>query len=178
MKIIMREMNELKEKANTEKLKLQQEEKMVQLVKERDWFREEALKINKIQKNQKLILERLKLQYEGVQEDRDYYQAQLFEDKQNLKSLSLENLKLKQGKLKLAKFNASNSKMGSEDAAAITYSPDFKQSAESIKRMKDQSKLFAESEAVKEYKFITEQIKTLDDPANVNLTGIDFSPLD
>jgi len=29
MKIIMREMNELKEKANTEKLKLQQEEKMV-----------------------------------------------------------------------------------------------------------------------------------------------------
>lgn len=46
----MKEMNELKEKANTEKIKAQQEEKMVQLVKERDWFREEALKLNKINK--------------------------------------------------------------------------------------------------------------------------------
>lgn len=34
---------------------------MVQLVKERDWFREEALKINAIQKNQKIIMERLKV---------------------------------------------------------------------------------------------------------------------
>ena len=46
--------------------------------------------------------------------------------------------------------------MGAEDAAAITYSPDVQQSAQSVKRMKDQAKLFAESEAVKEYRFITE----------------------
>ena len=48
---------------------------MVNLVKERDWFRGEALKINKINKDQKLILERLKIQYEGAQEDKDYYLA-------------------------------------------------------------------------------------------------------
>jgi hypothetical protein len=44
--------------------------------------------------------------------------------------------------------------------------------------MQDQHKLFEQSEAVKEYRFITEQIKTMDDPKSVNLTGIDFSSLD
>lgn len=31
---------------------------------------------------------------------------------------------------------------------------------------------------MKEYRFIKEQIKTLDDPRTINLTGIDFSTLD
>lgn len=88
---------------------------MVALVKERDWFRKEALMINKTRKNQNLILERLKIQYEAAQEDRDYYQAQLFEEKQNIKSVALENMKLRQGKLKAAKFNADGSAIGSDD---------------------------------------------------------------
>ena len=46
---------------------------MVNIVKERDWFRAEALEINKVNKDQKGILERLKVQYESALEDKDYY---------------------------------------------------------------------------------------------------------
>ena len=48
---IMKDMTELKKQANGELLKLKQDEKMVQITSERDWFRNEALKLNKIQKD-------------------------------------------------------------------------------------------------------------------------------
>ena len=41
-------MQKLKEKANVERIKAQQEQKLVNIEKERDWFRAEALKLNKI----------------------------------------------------------------------------------------------------------------------------------
>ena len=56
----MRDMQELKDKSNAERLKAKQDEKLVLLEKERDWFRNEALKLNKLQKEQKIILDRMK----------------------------------------------------------------------------------------------------------------------
>lgn len=69
----MRDMQELKDKSNAERLKAKQDEKLVLLEKERDWFRNEALKLNKLQKEQKIILDRMKEQLQNAQEDRDYY---------------------------------------------------------------------------------------------------------
>ena len=56
----MKDMQELKDKSNAERLKAKQDEKLVLLEKERDWFRNEALKLNKLQKEQKIILDRMK----------------------------------------------------------------------------------------------------------------------
>lgn len=47
----MKDMQELKDKSNSEHFKAKSDEKMIQLEKERDWFRAEALKLNKIQKD-------------------------------------------------------------------------------------------------------------------------------
>ena len=56
----MEEMQQLRDKANVERIKAKQDQKVVEMEKERDWFREEALRLNKIQKDQKSILDRLK----------------------------------------------------------------------------------------------------------------------
>jgi hypothetical protein len=48
MEGIMKDMQELKDKSNSEHLKAKTDEKMILLEKERDWFRTEALKLNKI----------------------------------------------------------------------------------------------------------------------------------
>jgi hypothetical protein len=99
MEQIMKDMQDLKDKANAENIKAKQEEKLVVLEKERDWFRAEALKLNKLQKEQKIILDRMKEQLQNAQEDRDYYQLQLHEEKMNSKALTIENLKFKNAKI-------------------------------------------------------------------------------
>lgn len=50
---IMQDMNELREKADAEKLRLRADQKMVTLEEERDWFRAEALRLNKLYKDSK-----------------------------------------------------------------------------------------------------------------------------
>lgn len=76
----------------------------------------------------------MKVNYENTQEDKDYYQAQLFEEKHNVKNFALENLKLRKGQLMGAKFTE-GSKISDDGLPAITYS-DIKQSVESMARMK------------------------------------------
>tara|TARA_B110000305_G_C19214203_1_gene527400 strand:+ start:191 stop:361 length:171 start_codon:yes stop_codon:yes gene_type:complete len=56
----------LKQKANTEKIKAKQEDRIVTIEKERDWFRAEALKLNKITKDQKIIMDKMKVQLENA----------------------------------------------------------------------------------------------------------------
>ena len=68
--------------------------------KERDWFREEALRLNKLQKDQKAILDRLKSQIETAQAERDYCHGQLLEEKMNSKALVIENLKFRKNQIK------------------------------------------------------------------------------
>ena len=133
----MRDMQDLKDKSNAEHLKAKTDEKMILLEKERDWFRREALKLNKIQKDQKRILDRMKEQILNAQDDRDYYQMQLHEERLNSKALVVDNMKAKMV-----------TEMGGE----------IRQSQESVQRIQKDLLQVEESDAVKEYKFITQQI--------------------
>jgi hypothetical protein len=87
---IMKEMRELKDKASAEKLKAKQEQRMLSLEGERDWFRKEALKLDKMCKDHKRILNKMKGTLENVEEDRDFFQEQLFNAKKINKALLLE----------------------------------------------------------------------------------------
>ena len=73
MYAIMKEMKELKEKASSENHKAKQEGRLVSLEKERDWFRKEALKLDKMCKDHKRILSKLKSTLENIEEDRDFF---------------------------------------------------------------------------------------------------------
>lgn len=70
---IMKEMKELKEKASTEKRKEKQEHRLKTLEQERDWFRQEALKLDKMCKDHQRILNKLKSTMENIEEDRDFF---------------------------------------------------------------------------------------------------------
>jgi hypothetical protein len=71
---IMKEMKELKEKASSERHKAKQDARLVNLEKERDWFRKEALKLDSMCKDHKRILGKLKATLENIEEDRDFFQ--------------------------------------------------------------------------------------------------------
>lgn len=73
MYAIMKEMRELKEKASSERHKAKQEARLINLEKERDWFRREALKLDKMCKDHKRILNKLKATLENIEEDRDFF---------------------------------------------------------------------------------------------------------
>lgn len=73
MYVIMKEMKELRDKASTERHKAKADARLVNLERERDWFRREALKLDKMCKDHKRILARLKTTLESMEEDRDFY---------------------------------------------------------------------------------------------------------
>ncbi len=64
---------------------------MLNLEKERDWFRREALKLDKMCKDQRKILARLKTTLESMEEDKDFYSEQLVKTKKINKALVIEN---------------------------------------------------------------------------------------
>ena len=134
MNNIMRDMQLLKEKADAQNIKMKKEQRMVTLNNERDWFRSEALMLNKLQKDQKLILESMKVQLETTQEERDYYQQQLYEEKMQVKELTEDLMREK------------------TNAAGLQQ---MRQSTTSLKRMQQNMVEFEESPAVREYKMIT-----------------------
>ena len=53
MYTIQKDMRDLKEKASIERIKAKQEARLVNLEKERDWFRKEALDLDKMNKDHK-----------------------------------------------------------------------------------------------------------------------------
>ena len=63
--------------------------------KERDWFRREALKLDRMCKDHKKILNKLKSTLENIEEDRDFFQEQLFNAKKVNKALLMEVEKYK-----------------------------------------------------------------------------------
>ena len=77
MYAIMKEMRELKDRATSARHKAKSEARLVNLEKERDWFRREALKLDKMCKDQRKILARLKTTLESMEEDKDFYEEQL-----------------------------------------------------------------------------------------------------
>ena len=72
MYTIQKDMRDLKEKASIERIKAKQEARLVNLEKERDWFRKEALDLDKMNKDHKQLLQRLKQRLEQVSEDKDF----------------------------------------------------------------------------------------------------------
>jgi hypothetical protein len=95
MYVIMKEMKELRERATSARHKAKSEARLINLERERDWFRREALKLDKMCKDQRKILARLKTTLETLEEDKDFYSEQLVETKKINKALVLENEKLK-----------------------------------------------------------------------------------
>ena len=69
----MKEMQQLRDKASSARHKAKSEARLQNLERERDWFRSEALKLDKMCKDHKKILARLKTTLETIEEDRDFY---------------------------------------------------------------------------------------------------------
>jgi hypothetical protein len=72
MYTVKKDMANLKEKANAQRHKAKNDEKIIFLEKERDWFRDESLKLDKMCKDHKMVLSKLKLTFENVTEDKEY----------------------------------------------------------------------------------------------------------
>ena len=103
------------------------------------------------------MLTKYKRKLETAHEDRDYYQLTLYEEKLNNKALEYENLKIKSNKTK--------ARVESKGLSAAFDMAEMRSSQESIARMKKDIKEIEESDAVKEYKFITEQLHS-EEPVN------------
>ena len=82
MYIVQKDMRDLKEKASVERIKAKQEARLVNMEKERDWFRKEALELDKINKDNKRLLMEMKERLVAVTEDKDMLHQQLMQAKQ------------------------------------------------------------------------------------------------
>jgi len=65
-------MRDLKEKASAERHKAKQEARLINLEKERDWFRLEALKLDRMCKDHKKVLNKVKFSLENIEEDKEF----------------------------------------------------------------------------------------------------------
>lgn len=120
MFVIMREMRELRDKASGERHKAKNEARVLNLEKERDWFRREALKLDKVCKEHKRVLARLKTTLEGMEEDRDFYQEQLVNAKKVNRALVVENEELrKQGRQSALALEYANAPLAIEDSKRV-----------------------------------------------------------
>ena len=72
MYIVQKDMRDLKEKASVERIKAKQEARLVNMEKERDWFRREALELDKMNKENKRLAMELRQRLETVSEDKDF----------------------------------------------------------------------------------------------------------
>lgn len=73
MQKVMKEMKDLKEKATSEKAKERTDQKFISMKEERDWFRTEALRLNKKCKEYEALVNKMKGSLENVTEDRDFF---------------------------------------------------------------------------------------------------------
>ena len=70
--MVHQDMKDLKEKASVERIKAKKDARLVNLEQERDWFRREALDLDKMNKNHKLLVGELKQRVESVSEDKEF----------------------------------------------------------------------------------------------------------
>lgn len=78
-------MNDLKEKANSERIKAKADQRLINLEQERDWFRNEAMVLSRTGKSLKNQYTRLKERYDTVIDEKNYFQSQLYEERMNSK---------------------------------------------------------------------------------------------
>ena len=74
MYIVQKDMRDLKEKASVERIKAKQEARLVNIENERDWFRREALELDKMNKDHKKVIFELRKRLETVSEEKDILQ--------------------------------------------------------------------------------------------------------
>ena len=77
MYLVSKDMRDLKEKANVERIKAKSQARLVHAEKERDWFRKEALQLDQINKENKIVMIEMKVHLENVNDDKDFMQKQL-----------------------------------------------------------------------------------------------------
>ncbi|KRX10859.1 hypothetical protein PPERSA_12210 [Pseudocohnilembus persalinus] len=97
---IQKELKTLKRKIDEETKKQKTNDKMNILEQERDYFRAEALRLDKICKDQLRDLEELKFKIQILTEDKDYYENFVIETKKENKALKSELLFLYKNKIK------------------------------------------------------------------------------
>ena len=90
MYIVQKDMRDLKEKASAERHRAKQEARLINLEKERDWFRKEALALDRMNKDHKRALNQVKFNLENVEEDKTFLHEQLVNAKKINKSLLYE----------------------------------------------------------------------------------------
>jgi hypothetical protein len=71
MFVVQKDMKDLKEKANSERIKAKMDARLVHLEKERDWFRAECLQLDKMNKDMKKLLASLKVRLETESEEKE-----------------------------------------------------------------------------------------------------------
>lgn len=100
---IQKEMRILKEKVSEDELKRKRDEELKSLENERDWFRNEALRLDKLCKQHKRNLEIWKNKAQILEEDRKFMENQVLMAKR-------ENLKLLESHESQRELNFSNDK--------------------------------------------------------------------
>jgi hypothetical protein len=71
MFVVQKDMKDLKEKANSERIKAKMDARLIHLEKERDWFRAECLQLDKMNKDMKKLLASLKVRLETESEEKE-----------------------------------------------------------------------------------------------------------
>ena len=115
-------MRDLKEKASVERIKAKSDAKLLNLEHERDWFRREALDLDKMNKNHKLLLGELKQRVESVSEDKEFLNNQLVEAKMINKSLMFELDRYKKRYGEMSDYPELTAGEGTRQAGAALFS--------------------------------------------------------
>lgn len=97
--VLQRELRALKKRMDEETLKLKANDKMNILEEERDYFRAEALRLDKICKQQQRDIEELNFKMKILQEDKTYYEGFVIETKKENKALKSELMYIYKHKL-------------------------------------------------------------------------------
>ena len=105
MYVVQKDMRDLKEKASVERIKAKQESRMVNMEKERDWFRSESLQLDKMNKDNKRLIVELRQRLEISSDDKNFLHTQLIQAKSLNRNAMFELDQYKQnvGELDLSK---------------------------------------------------------------------------
>ena len=77
MFVIQKDMKDLKEKGNAERLKVKMDARIIHLEKERNWFRDEALQLSQMNKDHKKLAASLKIRLESETDEKEILQKKL-----------------------------------------------------------------------------------------------------
>lgn len=96
---VRRDLEQLRDQASADKLRAKRDAKMVDLRKERNFFRGEALQLNQLNKKNEAEVTKLKDKLAIATEERDFFLRQLHDEKINTRALTKELNQLKYGKI-------------------------------------------------------------------------------